>query len=417
MAKKGKVEILNKKIADFTTLLWSCKTGSTVDCVSVSSDGSYIAAGDWDTVYFFNREGELLWSYKTGGGVSVSIDAKGAYVAVGSGEDEYVPKENENKVYFFDRSGELLWTYDTGDDVSEVSVPSDGSYVAATAGKNLYLFDRDGTLLWSYKKKGWLGGINQVKISSDGSYIAAGDSGSKVLFFNRDGELLWSKKPEVKGRIRSLDGISISSNGSYIAAVSGGWSLPDNKGNISFFDDEGELLWERDQENFSFNSVAVSSDGFFVAAGGDPLSLITKEEELLWFYEGNAKVYGGGVAISYDGSYVAACPDGKVSFFNRKGELLWSYKVGRADEQPGQDISMSSDGTYLAAIGGRNLCFFKFDVEKIKAAEEEKEPSSIKPDTSPGYFISKCPSCDAPFKGKSGDACEYCGSIIRTGGK
>ncbi len=26
---------------------------------------------------------------------------------------------------------------------------------------------------------------------------------------------------------------------------------------------------------------------------------------------------------------------------------------------------------------------------------------------------SKCPSCSSPFNGKSGDACEYCGSIIR----
>jgi hypothetical protein len=24
-----------------------------------------------------------------------------------------------------------------------------------------------------------------------------------------------------------------------------------------------------------------------------------------------------------------------------------------------------------------------------------------------------CPRCDSPFKGKSGDACEYCGSVVR----
>ncbi|MCL0078309.1 WD40 repeat domain-containing protein, partial [Dehalococcoidia bacterium] len=41
-------------------LLWSYETGSQVFEVSVSADGSFIAAGSDDKkVYFFNREGEL----------------------------------------------------------------------------------------------------------------------------------------------------------------------------------------------------------------------------------------------------------------------------------------------------------------------------------------------------------------------
>lgn len=64
---KKKAEVLNEKIDEFATLLWRYKTGKEVSSVSVSSDGKYVAAGSLDKkVYFFNREGELLWSCKTG---------------------------------------------------------------------------------------------------------------------------------------------------------------------------------------------------------------------------------------------------------------------------------------------------------------------------------------------------------------
>ena len=75
-------------------LLWSYKTGDTVYSVSISSDGSYIAAGSRDNkVYMFDRAGNLLWSYETGASVlSVSISSDGSYIAARSGDD---------KVYLF----------------------------------------------------------------------------------------------------------------------------------------------------------------------------------------------------------------------------------------------------------------------------------------------------------------------------
>jgi len=62
-------------------LLWSYETGDEVQSVSISSDGSDIAAGSLGKkVYLFDRGGNLLWSYKTGGEVcSVSISSDGSY--------------------------------------------------------------------------------------------------------------------------------------------------------------------------------------------------------------------------------------------------------------------------------------------------------------------------------------------------
>jgi WD40 repeat protein len=94
--------------------------------VSISSDGSYIAAGSGDgKVYLFSRSSSTpLWSYQTGNvGCSVSISSDGSYIAAGS---------IDGKVYLFSRSSSTpLWSYQTGNWVLSVSISSDGSYIAA----------------------------------------------------------------------------------------------------------------------------------------------------------------------------------------------------------------------------------------------------------------------------------------------
>ena len=72
-------------------LLWSQKIGYTVSSVSITPDGSYIAAGSWDNkVHIFSKSGEHLKEFKTEGKVwSVSITPAGKNVLAGS-TDTYV---------------------------------------------------------------------------------------------------------------------------------------------------------------------------------------------------------------------------------------------------------------------------------------------------------------------------------------
>jgi WD40 repeat protein len=101
--------------------------------VSISSDGSYIAAGSWyNKVYFFNGAGELLWSYGTSDSVTgVSISSDSSYIVVGS---------IDGKVYFFNKDGALLWNYETFGSVQDIAISSDGSYVAAGSAETVYFF-------------------------------------------------------------------------------------------------------------------------------------------------------------------------------------------------------------------------------------------------------------------------------------
>ena len=60
-------------------------TGGDVFSVSISSDGSYLAAGAYHYVYFFYRNGTLLWKHEAGKFVrTVSISSDGSYLAAGA---------------------------------------------------------------------------------------------------------------------------------------------------------------------------------------------------------------------------------------------------------------------------------------------------------------------------------------------
>jgi WD40 repeat protein len=59
--------------------------------VAITPDGRYIAAGGGSGAkfgfHFFDRQGDKLWSYKTGSYVgSVAISADGSYIVAGSGD-------------------------------------------------------------------------------------------------------------------------------------------------------------------------------------------------------------------------------------------------------------------------------------------------------------------------------------------
>jgi len=161
--------------------LWDYNTGGYVNSLAISGDGSYLAVegsyfvkvGHYDTTfYFFNRAGEKLWSYKFRvKGISISDD--GSYVAAG---------DWNGNVHLFNRNGEELWNYNTNGNIRDISLSADGSYVAA-GGDSIYLFNHGGEKLWSY----YIGDvIRSVSISADGSHVAAGAQDNKVYVFNSD---------------------------------------------------------------------------------------------------------------------------------------------------------------------------------------------------------------------------------------
>ncbi|MFV2041523.1 MAG: WD40 repeat domain-containing protein, partial [Candidatus Hydrothermarchaeales archaeon] len=187
---------------------WAYDIGSKgVSLVSLAGDGSYLAAASDhpdNRVYFFNRNGTLLWRYKLGDAVTaLTISENGSHIAAGS---------LDTNIYTFDRDGRILWTYDTGSvGVSGLAISGDGRWVAAgTQYNNLTLINDKGVLNWSVATAGR---VKQVFFTKGDSEIAAFTDTDVLEFFSMEGAALFNRS--VDNRIKTL---ALSADGSKIAA-------------------------------------------------------------------------------------------------------------------------------------------------------------------------------------------------------
>ena len=321
---------------DRINLEWYYK--SYIESVAISSDGKYIVAGgqqdtngngrlDTGNICSFDKNGSLLWIYKTGDYFvnSVAISSDGKYIVAGS---------SRGYVYFFDKDGNLLWKHKTKGCVNSVSITPSGEYVVVGSGNKVYFFDKNGSLLWKYGTKGcvirnesigspvntpkaligidWNSEIRSVAITPDGKYVVAGSDGNYIVvgseghydmnrhgyvyFFDKNGNLLWKHTTG-----HCVYSVAISSDGNYVVAGSNEDTNRDafpDKGYVCFFDKNGNLLWKYKTGNYFVSSVAITPDGNYIVAGG-------------W------------KDIDRD-----AYPDkGNVYLFDKNGNLLWKYKT------------------------------------------------------------------------------------------
>ena len=106
--------------------------GSGKHSVSISSDGKYVAAGNRkdNSLYFFDRDQGFVWSYNTGAINGVSVSGDGTYIAAAT----------NCTMYLFDRHQNLLWTSEI-DKLEDVAISTDGTMIAvATKDNRVYTF-------------------------------------------------------------------------------------------------------------------------------------------------------------------------------------------------------------------------------------------------------------------------------------
>jgi len=294
-------------------LTWVYETDDSPSCVSVSSDGTYIAIGSTGGLYFLDRDKNLLWSYPTNlpiTDVSMTVDA-GQIVAGGSNGGYIIP---DGIVYSLNRQGEFVWSIEsTG--VSSVALSSDGDYFAMTYVHGL----------------GW----NDV--------IALwGDSEGQWLWYHTFG------RPETGA-------VSVSTDGAYIAV--GGAADPwGNDGGLRLYSKAGNLLWEYGIDTTTLGgdkySVSISSDGKYVAAGNrgnNNLYFFDRDQGFLWNYNTGPVE---GVSVSADGNHIVAASSDKIYLFDRYKNLLWTYEINNIE-----DVSMSADAAMIVAVTEDNKVY------------------------------------------------------------
>jgi WD40 repeat protein len=318
------------------SLLWEYSTKEGVYRIAISPDGRFIAANaGCGHIYLFDREGNLLWKHEIGcdslpAGL-VSVSSNGELVAEGS---HVYPRRfmdyNNNYIYLFNREGDLLWSYKIPRArVNGVAISPSGEFIVAAVtdysaharggrDKNyIYLFNREGNLIWRYDIGGSCLGL---EISSDGEIVVVASSNLEtyIYLFDRDGHLLWRYKiPEKLPQYATSisPSISISPDGKFIAVITesgyiycvyieGMARIPDLK-TIEIANPRLEL------EICKYN-IYISPGGKFIVISkdycSDYLYLFNTEgsvASLLW----SCRVYGGCpfvcVDISSDGRFMA----------------------------------------------------------------------------------------------------------------
>ena len=201
--------------------LWQYHASGNFHDVSLSDDGKYIAGSTGcpdRRFYLFSKDSNnpLIRTEPLTRDSPVhraKISADGTLMAVGSESDA-------GAVFLFKaNSKESVWKYpiQNGSSVRALNFTPDGKFIgAATFGGQVYIFENDKSspiATWVVNNTA-LGGVD---ISDDGSFIAAGGTDKKLHIF---------KKGTQTGKDVSFDEyveeVDISGNGKYIAAGTGG---------------------------------------------------------------------------------------------------------------------------------------------------------------------------------------------------
>ncbi len=199
--------------------LWQYHTSGNFHDVSLSNNGEFVSGSTGcpdRKFYLFSKDSNkpLIKSDPLTRDSPVhraKISADGSLMAVGSESDA-------GAVFLFSKDKGQIWKFPTqqGSSVRALNFTPDGKYIgAATFGGDAYIFDKEKRVpIANWKVNASLGGID---IADDGSFIATGGTDKKLYIFDR------GKKTGFEVPFNEyLEEIDISANGKYIAAGTGG---------------------------------------------------------------------------------------------------------------------------------------------------------------------------------------------------
>lgn len=183
----------------------------------------------------------------------------------------------------------------------------------------------------------WRSGVGDqivaVALSQDGLYGAV-TTEERVYLYDRNGTLLWSYPVS---RSRS---VAISSDGERI--VAGG-------DHLLLFDRKGNVIWRYMPES-RVQGVAIAADGRTICAGAGTSIIVFFQDDgratanASWSFDKGDPIES--VSIGGGGSNIAAGGDsGNVYFLSGDGQLLWTYRTGNN----GIKVAVSHDGSTVAA--------------------------------------------------------------------
>jgi hypothetical protein len=267
---------------------------------------------------------------------------------------------------------------------------TDGGYVlcgnsqVSTDPFDMYIvkLDSTGVLQWTQK----VGGANgewaySIVQSSDGSYLAAGFTGSYgaggqdmyIVKLSSGGNFLWSKT--IRGSLQdNAESIKQTSDGGFIIA---GFTRSFGAGGADMFivkiDSGGSVLWSKTVggtgDDFIYH-VSQTTDGGYIAAGSTSSFGAGADDMYILKFDSSGNVIwnrtfgGAGIDVAYsviqttDNRYVVVGEThsfgaGNYDFYvvklDSSGNPLWTKTVGSSLAEGGESVIQTTDGGYAVA--------------------------------------------------------------------
>jgi outer membrane protein assembly factor BamB len=362
----------DEKVSDELESLWNFETSGEVDSSpTVANDKVFVGSSD-NKIYCFGAKQTTTEQSKVNTTPTLIWKSEGICAAVSS-DGEVAAGNTFGDVRLLDSTGKTIWEYDAPSghgDANDISISSEGNYIAAGIGKSVYFFDEEGNLLWIYNITGGYE-VNSISISPDGNYIAIGSDDKNVYLFDKNGRLLWKHICEYQ-----VNKVSTSLNGNYVVATSYSTSRSTPK-IVYLFNQKGKLLWKK--ETLGYHAT-ISSDGKYMAT--------CCWDDDYWgsvcFFDNNGKLFWkhgiglgcGDLSLSLNGDYVVLGTfrpttskprygDNNIYLFDKNGQLLWKYNITYGVLSEGiRDISISPKGKYIVAASDHHQLYL-LDNSKI----------------------------------------------------
>ncbi|MBD2068244.1 PD40 domain-containing protein [Leptolyngbya sp. FACHB-671] len=271
--------------------------------VDFSPDSQFIASSSEDgTIKLWDRQGKLMRSFNSGGGLRITFSPDGKIIA---------SAHNENVVKLWDLDGKLIKTLRGHQGpVWGVAFSPDGEMIASSSeDQTIRFWKRDGTFLRTLK--GHTGHIREVTFSPDGQTLASASLDNTVRLWRRDGTPITT----LRGHDGVVLGIAFSPDGKTIASASA-----DNTINLWKLD--GTLINTLFGHKHWVMGVVFSPDGkTLVSSGWD-------HTVKLWSLDGTLlktlTKHTQGVresAFSLDGETIASASDDNTIILWNKDQL------------------------------------------------------------------------------------------------
>jgi len=203
-------------------------------------------------VVLFNSQGAILWNHTLDYIVtSVSVSPDGSHIAAGGYQEAGLSGAYTNgTVFLFDKAGNLLWNVTGSDPVDKVQFSANASNLAVWSEYGISDLSINGSQVWNYTTP--TGFFSGMDMAASGNYVVASVSylgalqniygyAWSFLAFDGQGRLLWNHTA-TDGNQEEPGFMTTSYNGSYVWASSNSGA---SKGSLYLFNDQGSLLWKQ----------------------------------------------------------------------------------------------------------------------------------------------------------------------------